>query len=314
MNKFTSIAVFVLLISVLISLCLGPTVSSGVISVPSLSTLLTFRLPRVLLGIIVGMGLSLSGATLQSMLRNNLASPYTLGVSSAGALGASIGIFLGYSTLIVSMLAVGLSMLSLVLIISISNRSFVGARDYILLVGVSLGFLCSALIVGMQYFGGAEVSFSIQKWLLGSLQTIGFTSSLILSPFLLATALLLYIKSTELDILQVGTEFAIAKGIDVPHMERILLIAIAVLIGLMVSLVGPLSFIGLLVPQVVKLYVSSIHKQVFFYSAIYGASYLILVDSMSRVLIAPSEIPVGVLTSLIGAPIFLFLLVSEKGR
>lgn len=314
MNRYLMLAILLLIISISLTLCMGPNSSGDYLAIPSMSSLLLFRAPRVLLGVLVGMGLSLSGAALQSMLRNSLASPYTLGVSSAGALGASIGIFLGFSTFFVTLFSIAMSLLSLLFIIYIAGKRSESSKDYILLVGVSLGFLCSSLIVGMQFFGGAEISFSIQKWLIGSLQTIGFTSSILLAPFLIVSSLILFGKGLELDIVQVGAEFSKAKGVNVLELERLLLIVIALIVGLIVSLVGPLSFIGLLVPQVVKLYVESIHRKVFVYSALYGASYLILIDGVSRVLISPSEIPVGVLTSLVGAPIFVVLLILQKSR
>lgn len=312
MNKFIVLSIFILIFSCLVSICLGPNVDEPLFLVPSLPTVLLFRLPRVLLGILVGIGLALSGASLQSLLRNELASPYTLGISSAGALGASIAIFCQLPVIFISFLAMGFSFAALLFIVFIYYRQSQGSREYVLLVGVSLGFLCSSLIVGMQFFGGAEISFSIQKWLIGSLQTVGFSTCIILAPVVLFSLFVLCRLSRTLDILQLGSDFSLAKGVDVHQVNMEILIVIALLVGMLVSLVGPIAFVGLLVPQVVKLYVDSLHRYVLWYSAVYGAVFLIIVDSLSRVLIAPSEIPVGVLSSLIGAPIFVGLLLSKR--
>ncbi len=312
MNRSMVQSIFILLVTCMVSICVGPNADESILSLPSLTSVLTFRLPRVLLGLMVGVGLSLSGASLQSLLRNELASPYTLGISSAGALGASIAIFLRLPTFFIPVLAITVSFLALLFIAYIFYRQSQGSREYVLLVGVSLGFLCSSLIVGMQFFAGAEISFSIQKWLIGSLQTVGFSTCLILSPFILFSIVVLGKLSRDLDILQLGSEFSLAKGVDVRRTGLQILIIISLLIGMLVSLVGPIAFVGLLVPQIVKLYVDSLHKYVLWYSAIYGAIFLIVIDSLSRLLIAPSEIPVGVLSSLIGAPIFVGLLLAKR--
>jgi len=312
MSKSIFFAILFFVVSVLISICVGPNANGFPLEIPSTYTILTFRLPRVLLGALVGMGLSISGATLQSLLRNDLASPYTLGISSAGALGASLGIFLHLPAITIPLLAMSFSLSALLFIVYIYYRQSQGSREYLLLVGVSLGFLCSSLIVGMQFFGGAEVSFSIQKWLIGSLQTVGFSTFMTLLPVVVLAVFVLGANVRTLDILQFGPSFSIAKGVDVYKSGFQILVCVAILVGMLVSLVGPISFVGLLVPQVVKLYIPSMHKYVLWYSAIYGAIFLVLVDALSKVLIMPSEIPVGVLSSLIGAPIFVGLLVRSK--
>ncbi len=310
MNRFILLSVVLLIVCSALAVCVGPNESGFWIEIPETLTLLKFRLPRVILGAFVGIGLSLSGAVLQSLTKNELASPYTLGVSSAAALGSSLAIFLQLSAYLIPILAIIFCLLALGFVVSIYYRQLHSSKEYVLLIGVSLGFLCSSLIVGMQFFGGAEISFSIQKWLIGSLQVVGFSSCLILAPVVALATLIFAYHGSSLDILQFGSEFATSKGVNVKNVGVRILITVALLVGVIVSMVGPIAFVGLLLPQIVKLYVNSIHRYVLWYSALYGATFLVVIDSMSRVILAPSEVPVGVLSSLVGAPIFVALILK----
>lgn len=279
--------------------------------------LIELRMPRVLLGFIVGAGLSASGAALQSFFRNDLASPYTLGVASTASFGAAIAIFLRQSGFMVELSAIAFSFGALIFIISFyykdrSRFSSIGDLSTLLLIGLALGLISSSGIFFLQYVGGVERSFEIYRWLAGGLEVVGFDS--LLAPFIVLVLMLyvLFKKAREFDLVQVGIEFAKGRGVEVERLALVLICSTAIMLGVFVALCGPIGFVGLIIPHVARRMVGARHLILIPYSALLGGSFLLLMDTIARTAFSPIEIPVGIITSLIGGPCFLYLLLRKN--
>lgn len=272
------------------------------------------RLPRVLAAALVGAALALAGVVFQALLRNPLASPDTLGVSAGASLGAMLAITfdVGFSAFGLSPVAVAsfigsLGALGIVYGLAMARRR--GAPTLVLLLGgVAVQALLSALIAFVQYVADLTQTYRNVRWLMGSLDVVSYGPILAaLLPMTLALVGVALLPRV-LDLLSVGTESAATRGVDVVRMERIALASASLATGAAVSLAGPVSFIGIVVPHLVRLIVGASHRLVLPASALFGAAFLIGCDLIARTVIAPLELPVGIVTAIIGGPVFLWLL------
>ncbi|MDH7499201.1 MAG: iron ABC transporter permease [candidate division NC10 bacterium] len=279
------------------------------------------RVPRLLASLLAGSGLAMSGMTFQAMFRNPLATPFTLGVASGASLGAAIYVRLGLSF---SLLGIsGLScfaflgaILSIGLVYGLTRvkRSFPTAT--MLLAGVAVSFLFSSLILFIQYMSGFIHSFRIVRWLMGSLENMGYQSVLEMFPFVVGGGAMVLYLSRELNLLLTGEEMAQSRGVDVKGAKQSLFFATSLMVGGVVATCGPIGFVGMMIPHICRLIIGADHRWLAPTTLLCGGSFLALCDTLSRTLIAPVEIPVGVITALLGAPFFLWLLLrgeSEKG-
>jgi len=290
---------------------------SGNVSEMESAILYKIRIPRVLFAFFVGASLSLCGVLFQALFRNQLASPFTMGVSSAAALGAACyfklsGAFtlLGFSG--ASVFAFAFALLSVLLLMSLSKRSFSSSGGGILLLGVALSFFCSSLVVFLQYLSDLAEVFSITRWLMGSLDIIGLKPVFLLFPFSLLIAGIALYFAPALDIISISEELALSRGVDVKRVSRILFVAASFLVALSVSLCGVIGFVGIMVPHICRLILGSRHRPLVPGAFLLGGLFLVFCDAFSRTIIPPSEIPVGVITSLLGGPFFFFLLVTRS--
>ncbi len=276
------------------------------------------RLPRVLAAGLVGSALAMAGVVFQALLRNPLASPDTLGVSAGASLGAMIAITFdaGFSAFGISSVAVASfigSMGALGIVYGMSAARRRGASTVLLLLGgITVQSLLSAIIAFVQYLADFTQTFRNVRWLMGSLDVVSYAPIVAaLVPMAIACVGFATLPRV-LDLLSMGTESAAARGVDVERMERVALVSASLATGAAVSLAGPVSFIGIIVPHLVRLVVGADHRLVLPASALFGTAFLIGCDLIARTIIAPLELPVGIITAIIGGPVFLWLLFRRR--
>ncbi len=273
------------------------------------------RLPRVALGALVGAGLSLCGLVYQSLFQNPLASPYTLGVSSAAAFGVTLFLALQLGVEIVPGGAVFSGILGaclcVVLLLSIARRGIAGSAT-LLLSGVVLSFFFSSLVLFLQYLGDFSRVFQITRWLMGGLEGASSWQLCMLGVLTALAASLVWFKREELDLLACGETIAISKGVDPEKAARLFVIVTSLLVGAIVSVAGPIGFVGIIVPHLTRLVAGPLHKSLIPATLFVGAVFLVDCDTVARTLVSPFEIPVGVVTALLGGPFFLYYLLSKR--
>ncbi|HEV8393285.1 MAG TPA: iron ABC transporter permease [Vicinamibacterales bacterium] len=275
------------------------------------------RLPRVLAGALVGAALASSGVVFQALLRNPLATPFTLGVSAGASLGAMLVIILGgtlavgpWSPVPAASLA-GAGLAAAIVYALANGPRRVMSTTVLLLAGVTLNAFFSALIVFVQYLANfAEVA-RAARWLMGDLDVGGFDPILAALPLVIVAALIFVRLPAALNLMGVDPDSASSRGVNVASTQRWAFFSASLATSAAVALAGPIGFIGIVVPHLVRLLVGVDHRIVLPASALFGATFLVACDLLARTLLAPVEIPVGVVTAIIGGPFFLWLLVRE---
>ena len=275
------------------------------------------RLPRVLAGALVGAALASSGVVFQALLRNPLATPFTLGVSAGASLGAMLVIILGGTIAVgpwspVPLASLAGAGLAAAIVYALANGPRrVMSTTVLLLAGVTLNAFFSALIVFVQYLANfAEVA-RAARWLMGDLDVGGFDPIIAALPLVVVASLIFMRLPAALNLMGVDPDSASSRGVDVASTQRWAFFSASLATSAAVALAGPIGFIGIVVPHLVRLLVGVDHRIVLPASALFGATFLVLCDLLSRTLLAPVEIPVGVVTAIIGGPFFLWLLVRE---
>ncbi|MCL7746567.1 FecCD family ABC transporter permease [Halalkalibacter alkaliphilus] len=276
------------------------------------------RLPRVLLAFCVGASLGLAGAAFQGLLRNPLADPYTIGVSSGAALGAVSVLFfqvtivgLGSFTLPVVAIVSGFVTLLVVFgLVRLSSRSL--AIETIILAGIIISAFIGAVTSLIISLGDRDAMTQIIYWLYGSVGMRGWSHVQLIIPFMLIGSFILLIHYRELNALALGENAADHIGVDVKKGKTYILIGASLLTGAAVAVSGSIGFVGLVIPHLVRLLTGPNHRHVLPLSILAGGSFLILADLVARTIIAPKELPIGVITALIGAPVFAILLIRER--
>ncbi len=285
------------------------------------ASILALRLPRVLLGFVCGAALAVSGAAFQTLLRNPLASPFTLGVSSAAAFGAfaASAVFgagaaaLGGQGARLTALAFALAETALVL--ALARRST--RSDGLILAGVALNFLFGAGVVFLRHLASPFDLAAMERWMLGALDVVGFASLLGLLPWLVAAAALLAFRAPALDQLAFDDELARTRGVPAAAVRSQTVIAAAVLAAAVVATTGPIGFVGLLVPHAVRPFTGMRHAVLLPACALAGGALLVAADTLARsveILGRGSELPVGAVTAALGAPLFIALLLHRGGE
>ena len=277
------------------------------------------RVPRVLLAFMVGGSLAAVGASLQALLRNPLADPYVIGISSGAALGAAVAVLfgVGISTFSVSVLPMcaflgALVALLIVYRIAVSYGSF--SIHTLLLGGVVLNAIFSALILFLTSLADPYKASGMYAWLMGSLTGPDFQTVFVLAGYLLFGVCVLIRQAPALNLLTLGEEVARSLGVEVERVKRVLFAASALVTGAVVAFSGLIGFVGLIVPHAVRLVFGADHRLVLTASGIAGGTFLMVADTAARTLLSPAEIPVGVVTALVGGPVFLYLLVQRRKR
>jgi cobalamin transport system permease protein len=275
------------------------------------------RLPRACISFLAGAALAVSGMAFQSMFRNPLATPFTLGVASGASLGAAIYVRLGltFSVLGISGLSIVAfvgAILSITLVYGLTrvNKGF--STSTMLLAGVAINFFFSSVILFTQYMSDFTSSFRILRWLMGGLEVVGFESVLNMLPFVVSGTAILLFLTHELNLMMTGEELAISRGVNVAGTKKLLFFATSLMVGGVVAICGPIGFIGMMVPHICRLLIGADHRYLTPATLLFGGIFLTLCDLLARTLIAPAEMPVGIITALLGGPFFIWLLVRKS--
>jgi len=277
------------------------------------------RVPRVLLGWITGSTLALCGLIFQALFRNPLASPDMLGVSTGAAFGAVVYIRTGFVFSLFSVIS-GLSMAAFVgalvatfAIYAAGNLRRGGMSEAtLLLAGVAMSFLFGSMNMIIQFTGGYVDTFRMMRWSMGGIQAVGFAPVFATLPALGAIFAIAFITAPELNLFVCGEDMAASRGVSVVKLRRLLFFSVSIVIGINVATCGPIGFVGLLGPHICRKFVGTDHRKLAVASLLFGGAFLVLCDTAARMVWAPAEVPVGVLTSCIGSIFFLWLLVRAK--
>jgi iron complex transport system permease protein len=321
--KWTTVARNSILLSVLVFVAaalLLPWVGAGPISMarvlrhksPDYDILVQLRISRTLLALLAGGALSLAGALFQAMLRDALATPYTLGISAGASLGAVTVIALGWETFLgipitwIGALAGAFGVLALVIGGSFTRRQI--SAFSLLLTGIAINSVCAAFIIILSSFAGMSRSFSIARWLIGSIDSTSYRSLLVLVVVVLVTAGLILAQARNWNLLAVGERWAASRGVRVGRLLGTGYIAGSVLVAGAIALTGPIGFVGLIVPHLVRSRISPDHRILLPCVFFFGGALLALCDALGRLVMAPAEIPAGAVLALIGGPYLVWVI------
>ncbi len=275
------------------------------------------RLPRVLLALLVGGALSVAGAVLQALLRNPLATPYTLGISSGGALGAVVAIKLGWVVTLLGFTSVQLmafvgSLATIILVYILANRWMAFSVYALILIGVTLSFFFSALILLIHYLADFTQTQQMIRWMMGGLDIIAYPQLLGIFPVVIVLLLYIWRLSASLNLISFSADIAATKGVEVDTVQKQTFVAASLLTGSVVALSGPIGFVGLIVPHFLRLLIGPDLRFLIPAGALWGGVFLTWADTLARTVMAPVNLPVGIITALLGGPFFLYLLLRRK--
>lgn len=278
--------------------------------------LLKLRIPRVLTAFLAGMALASGGMIFQALFRNALATPDTLGVSGGAALGAAFWMRFGSPLLFAGIAGASvagfLGALGTVLLVYGLARIKSGfSSTTLLLAGVAVNIFFSSLILLMQYFSDPGETFRMIRWLMGGFSVVGFTTPINLAVFTAAGLILAARLTREMNLLLTGEELAGARGVNVDLTKKMLFFSASLMTGAAVAFCGPIAFVGLMVPHIGRRMISSDHRKLFPAVVLLGGAFMVICDGLARTLLAPVEMPAGLITSLLGGPFFLWLLLRK---
>ena len=275
------------------------------------------RLPRTLSGAMVGALFAASGVVFQGLLRNPLATPFTLGVSTGAALGAIVAITFNWSISLLGITAVPLasfvgSLAAVGIVYALAQARRRGlSTTVLLLAGVTMNAFFSAMILFVQYFASfADVGRTL-RWLMGDLDVSSYEPLVVALPALVVAFGVFAWLARPLNLLSLGPDSAESRGLDVTRAQRAAFLSASLATGAAVSIGGPIGFVGIIIPHLVRLLVGPDHRLVLPAAALFGAAFLVGCDLIARTVLAPIELPVGVITALIGGPFFLWLLIRR---
>lgn len=288
------------------------------------AVLLNIRLPRVILGVLIGAGLGISGAVIQGLFRNPLAEPGLIGISSGATLFAVLMIVLQAGVFKVLSSFMGFYALSLAafvgacittaIVYRLSVRNGKTNTTTLLLSGIAINALAGSFTGLLTYMATDEQLRTITFWSLGSLGGASWATVTGLLPFILVPVAGLPFMAKSLNALALGDAQALHMGIDVRLVKRIIILLATVAVGASVAVAGMIGFIGLIIPHILRMTFSADHRLVIPGSAILGAALLTLADLLARTIVAPAELPIGILTALIGTPVFLYIIITERNK
>jgi iron complex transport system permease protein len=268
------------------------------------------RLPRVLLALLAGAALSVTGVLFQCMLRDPLAEPYTLGVSSGSSVGAVLAICLGFRATGIAAVAGAGVVLLIVLAMAMEGRRL--SSFTLLLTGVTMNSISFAIVLFLHSVASFSQSFAISRWLMGELDAVDYSTLAWLAAAIVPVCLLVMLRAPQWNLLAVGEDWATSRGVPASALTAFGYVAGSLLTGLVTSLTGPIGFVGLIVPHALRLRLGADHRVLLPCAFFTGAAFLAVCDVFSRIVIPPTEIPVGVVTALCGGPFFLWLLRTRR--
>ncbi len=277
---------------------------------PDREILFYARFPRVVLAMLSGAALAVTGVLFQCLLRDPLAEPYTLGVSSGASVGAVLAICLGFQAGGLASLAGAAAVLMLVLGIAWEGRRL--SSFTLLLAGVTMNSMAFAVILFLHNLANFSQSFAISRWLMGGIDAVEYSTLGWLGAAVLAVSALVIFRARQWNLMSIGEDWAASRGVSTSIYTVIGYVSGAILTGLVTALTGPIGFVGLIVPHALRLRLGADHRVLLPCSFLLGAAFLGLCDTLSRTVLAPTEIPVGVITALCGGPFFIWLLRSKR--
>jgi iron complex transport system permease protein len=274
------------------------------------------RLPRLLLAVLTGSALACSGAVFQSVFRNALATPYTLGTASGGTFGAILAVFFGldfsfggFSTVTVAAFLGAL--LSVSVVYALGRHRGGLTTSTMLLAGVTVGFFFTALTMFLHYLLDYTQSHRMLVWTMGSLEITEYGPIVKIAPFILVSLVFIIRMGRDYNQLCLGEDIARTRGVETERVKKISFVLTSVMVGAAVSVTGPIGFVGLIVPHMLRMTIGSDYRTLLPACVLAGGAFLALCDTLARLLIAPSEMPVGVITAMLGGPFFIFLLLRR---
>jgi len=279
----------------------------------SRTIILNLRLPRAIESAIVGMGLSVVGTFFQGLLRNPMADPYVLGVSSGAAFGATIAIILGLGIFGLSFMAFITSLMTVFFVYTISKTGTRVSMTTMLLAGIAISAFMSAIISLMMLLNHDEFS-RIVFWTMGGFSLINWNSVVFTTPIIVIGSFVMYIFSRDVNAILTGEEVAEHLGVNTELVKKIILITGSLVTATAVSVGGIIGFVGLIVPHISRLIVGPDNRILVPFSAISGAIFLTFADLLARIILKPMEIPIGIITAALGGPFFLYLLIKSKQK
>jgi iron complex transport system permease protein len=275
------------------------------------------RLPRTLAGATVGALFAAAGVVFQGLLRNALATPFTLGVSTGAALGAILAISFNWSVAVFGISAVPVaafagSLAAVAIVYALAQAKHRGlSTTVLLLAGVTMNAFFSAMILFVQYFASFADVYRTLRWLMGDLDVSSYEPLLAAIPAVVIAFAVFAWLARPLNLLTLGPDSAESRGLDVTRAQRTAFLSASLATGAAVSIGGPIGFVGIIIPHLVRLLVGPDHRLVLPAAALFGAAFLVACDVVARTILAPVEIPVGIITALIGGPFFLWLLIRK---
>jgi iron complex transport system permease protein len=280
---------------------------------------LTIRLPRVLLALVIGGSLALAGCVMQGLFRNPLADPGLLGISSGAALAVALWVVIPLSLpalvmLYAPMLAAFLGALAATVVIFLLSQQRESSLSRLLLVGIAINALCGAAVGVLSWISNDAQLRQLSLWGMGSLGQAQWSTLLAVTSLMVPTVWIIWLLATALNLLQLGEEEAHYLGVDVKVVQCVLLLCSALLVAAAVAVSGVIGFVGLVVPHLMRMWLGADHRAVIPGSVLAGAFLLLIADTVARTLVAPAEMPVGLLTSILGAPWFLWLIFRRGGQ
>lgn len=276
------------------------------------------RMPRIVMASFVGMGLAVVGAAFQSLFKNPMADPYVLGVSSGAALGAAIAIVIKLSSLALSLSMTTVfafigAITTTVLVYSIAQQRGVVTTTNLLLAGTAVSFFMSAMLSIIMVFNQQDVN-KIVFWMMGSFNASSWSNIVVIAPIISLSTIVIYFFYRDFNLMLTGDENAKSLGVETEKIKKLIVIISSMVVAVSVAFSGIIGFVGFLVPHMVRLVFGPNNKSLIPFSALGGAIFLLAADTTARTLAAPAELPVGAVTSLIGAPYFIYLLIKMKKR
>ncbi|MDR2855790.1 MAG: iron ABC transporter permease [Methanomicrobiales archaeon] len=281
------------------------------------SIIVSVRIPRAICVALVGASLALCGAAMQGLLRNPLADGSTLGVSSGAALGACIAITFGITIPWLPrggamFMAILFAFISLILVLSLAyNIDFSLSTNTIILIGVIFTMFMNSIIALVITFAGEKIR-HIMFWTLGSLSGTNYTDAMLLTVSLVICGAILLSHARELNAFAIGEQNARHVGVNVGRIKIIIMVCVSILIGVSVSIGGTIAFVGLVIPHMTRMIVGPNHKRLLVTSLFFGAVFLMLADLVSRILLSPLELPIGVVTSFVGSIVFVYIFTKAR--
>lgn len=271
------------------------------------------RMPRTVIAFIVGGCLSLAGLVFQSLFNNDLASPYTLGTASMASLGTCLALFFGLSAW-APLGAIGASLLSVFILIWFCEKEIHKFTYALILCGVVLSYFSSSVVMLLKIISSDSMLKQMLFWLLGDLNVVGYEEVSILTILTVGYLIFFKFHRKELNLLAVGPVFAHTKGVDIQKVRKRVLATTALIVGVIVAFCGPIGFVGILIPHIVRLNLGANVEKIGFPTFFTGGVYLCLCEYIAQTLLSSYAIPVGIVTSFTGAPFFLWMLVRRNIR